>query len=171
MKSLTRPELDALLAVALRHSESDALMLAVIFNHGLRISEAISLTRANIVDGHLVIQRLKGSRKTNQPLLGDEKLGLESLAAHSDGGRFFPIRRETAWRRVQRYGQEAGIPQFKCHPHALKHSTGRLGYEGGMGLPELQAYLGHENGKNTMIYAEAPESVACSAFAAAVGAK
>ena len=170
MKSLTRPELDALLAVALKHSELDYLMLTTIFNHGLRISEAISLTKDNIVGGYLVVQRLKRSRKTNQPLLGTEKLGLESLAAAcSTGERFFKMDRTTAWRRVQKYGQLAGIPQFKCHPHALKHSTGRLGYEGGMGLPDLQAYLGHKDGGSTMIYAETPESVACNAFAAAVG--
>lgn len=178
MKSLTRPELDGLLTVARKYSELDYLMLACIFDHGLRVSEAVCLTKDNIVDGYLVVQRLKGSRKTSQPLLGNERLGLESLAtAHSDGGRFFlteyepTVARVIAWRRVQKYGREAGVPVFKCHPHALKHTTGRLGYEGGMGLPELQTYLGHVNGKNTMVYAEAPESVACSAFAAAVGAK
>src|SRR5436305_1825796 len=121
MKSLTRPELDALLTVAAKYSELDALMLACIFNHGLRISEAVVLTRANIVDGHIVVQRLKGSRKTNQPLLGNEKLGLETLAVAHSGGRFFlseykpSVARVIAWRRVQKYGREAGIPQFKCH--------------------------------------------------------
>lgn len=170
MKSMTRPELDALLAVALKYSELDFLMLSTIFNHGLRVSEAINLTKHNIVDGHLVIQRLKGSKKTSQPLLGNEKLGLETLAvAHIDGGRFFEMDRTTAWRRIQTYGKEAGIPSHKCHPHALKHSTGRLGYEGGMGIPELQKYLGHVCGSNTMIYLEATEEQAANAFAAAVG--
>ena len=170
MKSLTRPELDALLAVALKHSELDWLMLAVIFNHGLRVSEAINLTRANIVGGHIVVQRLKGSKKTVQPLQGNERLGLESLAAaHLDGGRFFPISRMTAWRRMQQYGKEAGIPAFKLHPHALKHTTGRLGYEGGMGIPELQVWLGHESGSSTMVYLAATEEQAANAFAAAVG--
>lgn len=174
MKSLTRFELDSLLTVALKHSELDYLMLTCIFNHGLRVSEAVGLTRTNVIDGHLVIQRLKGSRKTSQPLLGNEKLGLEVLAVATTG-RFFlaeykpSVARVIVWRRIQKYGKEAGIPQFKCHPHALKHTTGRLGYEGGMGIPELQSYLGHQNGKNTMVYLEASEEQACSAFAAAVG--
>jgi len=176
MKSLTKPELAALLAVAFKHSELDYLMLAAIFNHGLRVSEAVALTRANIVDGHIIVQRLKGSRKTNQPLLGNEKLGLETLAvACATGERFFlrnyklTSARVIVWRRIQQYGREAGIPAHKCHPHALKHTTGRLGYEGGMGIPELQSYLGHVNGKNTMVYLEATEEQAASAFAAAVG--
>jgi hypothetical protein len=38
-----------------------------------------------------------------------------------------------------------------------------------MGIPELQKYLGHKNGGNTMIYLEADEAQAASAFAAAVG--
>lgn len=167
MKSLTKPELDALLAVAAKYSPLDALMLSVTFNHGLRVSEAVNLTKANIVGGHVVVQRLKGSRKTSQPLLPNEVAGLEALAATE--GRFFPMHRCTAWRKVQAYGQEAGIPQFKCHPHALKHTTGFLGYKGGMTIPELQSYLGHENGKNTMVYTEVPEQEACNAFAAAVG--
>jgi hypothetical protein len=37
-----------------------------------------------------------------------------------------------------------------------------------MGVAELQKYLGHKSGANTMIYLEASESGACSAFAAAV---
>lgn len=175
MKSLTKVELAALLAVAAKHDSLDALMLSVIFNHGLRISEATLMTKANVIDGHVVIQRRKGSRKTSQPLLPNETELVALAAKHADGSRWWlaqyseNVARVIAWRKVQKYGKEAGIPQFKCHPHALKHTTGRLGYEGGMGLPELQTYLGHQNGKNTMVYAEAPETVACSAFAAAVG--
>lgn len=167
MKSLTRPELDSLLAVAAKYNPLHALMFRVTFNHGLRVSETLSLTRENVVNGYLVVQRLKGSRKTSQPLMADERDGLMKLA--KDEGRFFPTYRMHFWRLMQKYGAEAGVPEFKLHPHALKHSTGRLGYEGGMGIPELQAYLGHENGKNTMVYLEASEEQAASAFAAAVG--
>jgi integrase len=169
MKSLTKPELDALLAVARKHSESDYLLLLVTFNHGLRVSEAINLTRANVIGGHLVVQRLKGSKKTTQPLQSNEKDALELLAKTE--GRFFPTSRWTVNRRIEAYGVEAGIPEFKLHAHALKHTTGRLGYEGGMGLPELQTWLGHVNGKNTMVYLEATEEQAANAFAAAVGSR
>lgn len=168
MKSLLKSELDSLLAVAAKYSVLDSLMIRVTFDHGLRISEVITLTRENLVNGYLVVQRLKGSKKTTQPLLPDERLAVEELAAKTEGP-LFPICRMTAWRKIQKYGAEAGIPAFKRHPHVLKHTTGRLGYEGGMGLPELQTYLGHANGKNTMIYMEAPEDVSCNAFAAAVG--
>ena len=63
---------------------------------------------------------------------------------------------------------EAGIPKFKCHPHCLKHSCGRLTYLGGMGIAEIQTYLGHRNGWNTMVYMRPDESEVAAAFAAAV---
>lgn len=167
MKAFNRDELQRLLEVARRHNELDHLMLLVTFNHALRVSETLSLRRENLVDGHLVVQRGKGSCKTCQPLLPDERDALEALAAKTEG-RLFPISRVTFWRRMQAYAVEAGVPSFVAHPHALRHSAGRLGYLGGMGVAELQKYLGHKSGANTMIYLEASESEACSAFAAAV---
>ena len=164
MKSLTKSELDTLLAAT---PEPDRLMFLTAFNHGLRVSEVVNLDASNIVDGHLVVQRLKRSRRTTQPLLPNEKDGLLALAKQE--GKFFPISRWTADRRLKEYGKKAGIPEFKLHMHALKHSCGRLAYLGGMGIPELQAYLGHKNGSNTMIYLESSEEESCNAFAAAVG--
>lgn len=168
MKHLTKDELNGLLAVAEKHDPLAALLILVTFNHGLRISEALALSAANLVNGFLVVQRLKGSRKTTQPLLESERAKLEARAAESPK-RLFPISRITAWRRVQAFGREAGIPEFKLHPHILKHSTGRLAYEAGLGIPEIQSYLGHVSGKSTLVYLEASEEQACSAFAAAVG--
>ncbi len=170
MKSLTSLELESFLKIARNHSERDGLMFQVIFNHGLRISEALALTASNIVDGHLVVQRLKGSRKTVQPLLPNEKDGLLALA--KEPGLFFPMHRQTARLHMREYCQEAGIPAWKSSPHKLKHSTGVLAHKGGKGMsiPELQAYLGHVSGSSTMIYLQVDEDVACSAFAAAVGA-
>jgi integrase len=162
MKSLTREELGRLLAAA-DESPIDRLMFTGILNHGLHVSEAISLTDANIVDGHLVVQRLKGSRRKCQPLLPDEK----ELADMR--GRFFPISRWVVRRKIRFYGRKASIPAFKLHPHALKHTTGRLAYQGGMGVAELVAYLGHKNPANSLIYAQSDEATAASGFAAATG--
>jgi type 1 fimbriae regulatory protein FimB len=167
MKNFTKPELDSLLAAARKESETDYLMLLVMFNHGLRVSEMLALSSSNIVGNFLVVQRLKGSKKTCQPLLPSERDGLLKLA---EKGLFFAGEyRRRVHRKIRKYGTAAGIPEFKLHAHTLKHTTGRLGYEGGMGIPELQAYLGHVNGKNTMVYLEATEEQAASAFAAAVG--
>ena len=50
-------------------------------------------------------------------------------------GRFFPMSRWTVARRLIEIGVKAGIPRHKLHPHALKHTTGRLGYLGDIGMP------------------------------------
>ena len=144
-------------------------MLLVTFNHGLRVSETLALTAENFVDGFLVVQRLKGSKKTAQPLLPSERDGLLALVETTTGPIFAGQYRRKVDRMIKKYGAAAGIPSFKLHAHTLKHSCGRLGFQGGMSLPEIQAYLGHINGKNTMVYLEASEEEASAAFAAAVG--
>jgi integrase len=159
MKSLTHEELGRLVLAA----GADGLMFRVMFNHGLRVSEVIALTDANVVDGHLVVQRLKGSRKTTQPLLADEQ---ELLTMK---GRFFPMSRWTVRRRMQELSVPTGIAQHLLHPHVLKHTCGRLGYKGGMGVPDIVAYLGHVNAGNSLKYMESTEGEAAAAFAAAVG--
>jgi integrase len=170
MKSLTREELAKLLDAAKQVSHMDYLMLLVTFNHGLRVSETLALNPENLQGGYLVVQRLKKSRKTTQKVLGDE---LELLSM--SGTFFLPeyANRNSArvifWRKMQAYGKAAGVPAFKCHPHILRHSTGRLGFTGGMSIPDVQAYLGHVNGGNTLIYMQSTEEEAAAAFSAAVG--
>ena len=168
LKSLSVEQLDALLTVTRKHSEQDYLMLLVTYNHGLRSSETLALTKANIMGDHLVVQRLKGSEKTDQPLQPGERDGLLKLAAEITG-RFFPMSRMTFWRKIQEYGIEAGIPSTMLHAHILKHTCGRLAYKGGMGIPEIQTWLGHVNGANSMRYMQATEQEAAAAFAAAAG--
>jgi integrase len=166
MKSLTKVELNSLLEVAGKHSPSDRLWMTIAFNHGLRVSEVLALTDANVVAGSLVIQRLKGSRKTVQKLLPTERAEVEALAAK--GGRFFHMHRKTAWLHFKQYCAEAGIPSYlSCH--SLKHTTAKLGLAGGMKINELQTYLGHVNGANTMIYLQVDDEEASKAFAASTG--
>ena len=124
----------------------------------------MSLTPDDIVDGgYLVVDRLKGSRKTTQPLLANEKDGLLELVAKTAPGRpLFPVSRWTVRRRLQEYGEIARVPLFKCHPHVLKHTCGRLGFKGGMSVTELVAYLGHEPRELTTVCRERrADSVQC----------
>lgn len=169
MKSLDRAQLDSLFAAAAKESAEDALMLRVTFNHALRVSEVLALTAENIVDGHLVVQRSKGSRKTIQRLLTDESDIV--LLAKQRVGPLFPLTRMTYWRRMQRYGRAAGLPAFLCHPHALRHTTAMLMLDGSAKVNAVQNYLGHVNGANTLRYLELTDEEGSKAFAAAVGKK
>jgi integrase len=181
-KSLNSEQLTSLLSVARRHSELDYRALLIGFNHGLRVTELVGgwltdkegkrswypgLTKANVIDGHLVVQRLKGSHRTIQALLPSERDAVLHLAA-TCVGRFFPISRKTLWLHAKQYAEEAGVPTFLATPHRIcKHTCAMLGLKGGMGLNELQTYLGHVSGSSTMMYLRVNDEAASSAFAKA----
>lgn len=167
MKSFTHEQLDSLLDSAKAESQVDYLMLLVTFCHGLRVTETLSLTKENIANGFISVARGKGSRPCQHPLLPVERTALEKLAAETKG-RLFPISRVTFWRRMRRYGAKAGLPTFLCHPHSLKHTCGRLGFKGGMSVPDLVEYLGHVNPANSLIYAKSDIATASAAFATAI---
>jgi|ERR1700675_1396392 len=184
MKALSREQLDSLLAVARKYSERDYLMLLVMFLHGLRVTEVVGgwmykpdgtkewnpgLRAENVVDGYIVVPRLKGSNACHQELMNTEREALKKLEPGPDG-RLFPMCRKTAWLKFKTYGAEAGIPAFLAHPHTMKHTCGTLGLKGGMTLPQVQTRLGHKSGASTMVYLQVGEDEAAKAFAAAVGA-
>src|ERR1041385_913796 len=91
MEHLSREQLLGVLGHARAARERDWILLLVSFWHGLRASEAVSLTPEHFADGYLTVQRLKGSLKTTQPLvehedeLLNERAALEGwLAKHRD---------------------------------------------------------------------------------------
>jgi len=167
MRSFTSDELDLLIATARKKSEADAMLIQTMFNHGLRVSEGIELGPENLTgEGKLYVERLKGSKTTTQSLNAGER---DFLLVNLPSGKPFKQHRSTVWRKIQRYCKQAGIDSTKAHPHTLKHTTGRLAYKAGVGIPEIQAILGHVNGSNTMVYMQADEDEAYNSFAAAVG--
>lgn len=180
MKALTKSELEAVISKTV--GAQDRLMFTTMVNHGLRISEALCLDKTNVRAGTLVVKRLKGSLKTEQPLLANEK-NLEYLAATVEGPFFKSCDRTVeehcndlcgCRRKADRHFKAAcgaaGISPLKASCHKLKHTTATLGLKGGMTIPEVQTYLGHVNGQNTLAYLKVDDEEASKAFAAAVGA-
>lgn len=155
MKHFPPTRLQELLDHARKDSERNYLMILVGYNHGLRASEIVGIRGSQIANGHLTIQRLKGSRRTTQPLLPNEREGLERYAARAEkDGLLFPVSRVQFWRIMQRYKRELGWDA--CHPHMLKHSTGRKIIK--RGVEYVQTWLGHVNGSNSLIYSQPDET-------------
>jgi len=171
MKSLTKEQLTSLLNAALHTSKLHWLMLLVTYNHGLRASETISLTSANIRDGFLTVQRLKGSKKTTHRLFANESEALTALAAEKVSGgtteRLFPICRQHFWRLVQKYGKQAGIPQHLCHPHIAKHSIAMHSIHQA-GIENVRTFLGHVSIASTGCYLKVDDDAASAAICAAL---
>ncbi len=170
MKSLSREQLASLLNAALQTSKLHWLMMLVTYNHGLRASETISLTSANIRDGFLTVQRLKGSMRTTHRLFANEAEALTQLAAEKIAGeRLFPICRQHFWRLVQKYGKQAGIPQHLCHPHIAKHSIAMHSIHQA-GIENVRTFLGHVSIASTGCYLKVDDDAASAAICAALGA-
>lgn len=168
MQHLTQVELKSLLTVAKAQDEADWLMILVAYCHGLRCSEVIQMTGDQIRDGYLSVQRLKGSYKTIQPLMPEEREALQKLASAVGVGRMFPHARNYFWRKMQKYGKMAGIAEHKLHPHILKHSIAMHTIKDA-GIENVRQYLGHKSIASTGAYLRVSDEAASKAIAAAVG--
>lgn len=174
MDALSKAELLALLGAARAHSERDFLMILMAYSHGLRASEVLAIEPDSVRDGLLEVQRLKGSLHTTQPLLSSDEPLLEERKAWFDftlkiprNQKVFPIGRQHFWRLVQRYAAEAGIPERKRHPHALKHTIA-LETIHSAGIENVRQYLGHRSMASTGEYLKRTDAEASAAVAAAL---
>ena len=141
-------------------------MILLGYNHGFRASEIIGLTPENVRDGFVTVQRLKGSKRTTQALLDrpeepllSERAAIEALVRKTDARkRLFPISRMQFWRIIQKHGKSAGLPEHKCHPHILKHTTGMAMIK--KGIEFTRQYLGHQSIASTGAYLKVSDAEA-----------
>lgn len=173
--AFTLDEVKRLLEVAKKYSFRNYCLFLVTFSHGLRISETISLTADNFRDCYLVVSRLKGSKKTIQPLivssknpLLDERSAIARLLTCTPAGRLFPMSRQFADTLIKKYGAEAQIPAHKLHCHALKHTVGTIMIKSSP-IHLVQGWLGHKSLASTGHYLDAGMDECADAFTQALG--
>lgn len=166
-----------LLAVAKKANERDWLMICVAFIHALRASEVCGgwtvkhkkgklvhdkwfpgLMPANIVGARLRLTRLKGSNPVDDelnedenPLLNERKALFDLCRITPRNQKLFPVSARTFQRRMNAYGQAAGLPKLYCHPHTLKHSI-ITHLRKTMDLDELQDRSGHKSLDSLRVY-------------------
>jgi integrase/recombinase XerD len=140
-----------------RNQVRDELLILTLFQTGMRISEALSLTPRKIeshADGAALSMVGKGGDArlvACPPSLAhrlksfalDRKLGLED--------RIFRINRKRAWQIIKEISERAGITK-RVYPHIFRHSGAieRLRQTGNPGA--LQIHLGHASPFMTMRY-------------------
>lgn len=155
MKHLSAEAVNALLAEA--DTDRNRLFLAVIYQHGLRVSEALSLTKGSVHRGYLRVK----PRKKGKP--SDERMNPETLTLWDKvtrnlcpGTLVFPFSRQWGSQIFHRAATKAGLElQLRQGVHSLRHSLAHHMLDAGASLPVVQKALRHRSIGSTGVYLEA----------------
>jgi integrase/recombinase XerD len=169
-KNLSEAQVEALLAapnVDAPLGLRDRAMLETLYATGLRVSELVGLTRAQVaLDAGVVRVMGKGSKERLVPL-GEEAIGWvkrwlaearPSLAGVSKSDHVFvtarggPLTRQAFWALIKRHAKGAGIASASLSPHVLRHAFATHLLNHGADLRVVQLLLGHADITTTTIY-------------------
>jgi len=140
-----------------RSGDRDSLFILLLYQTGLRISEALTLTPAKITqfEGKPVLEIL-GKGQKPRVVSCPEGLAnkLISYAYHKKldpQDRFFPFNRSWGWQIIKQCAEKAGFSK-RVFPHLLRHSDAieRLRQTGNP--KALQHHLGHSSITMVMRY-------------------
>lgn len=140
-----------------RKGDRDRLLVRLLFETGLRISEALGLTLAHLdsFEGRPVF-KIVGKGKTPRLVACPARLS-ESFQAYAfrhelkSQDKLFPVNRKRAHQIIKEASQRAGLTK-RVYPHLLRHSDAieRLRQTGNP--KALQHHLGHKTMLMTMRY-------------------
>jgi type 1 fimbriae regulatory protein FimE len=162
---LTPAEVTALIKAAKasgRYGQRDATLIEIMYRHGLRVSEVISLKwdAVELKQGLLHVTRLKNGTPSTHPLRGPELRALRALQAEWETSPYVfcserggPMTSSNVRKMIARVGIKAKMA-FPVHPHQLRHATGYKLANDGQDTRAIQLYLGHKSITHTVRYTE-----------------
>ena len=171
-RSLGRKPVEAMLRMIPTAQRRDRLLFRLIFETGLRVSEALGLHLEDLDlttdDEHLNVLGKGGRRRT--VLLDDARL-VGQLRAYlrqtgyrhgplfraEKNGRGGHLRYQSVQERWAGYCARAGV---RCTLHQLRHTHATELVNGGVSLATIRKRLGHENLQTTLRYAEQSDRTA-----------
>ena len=137
--------------------ERDRLLILLLFQTGLRISEALALTPASIGEFERkpameIVGKGKKLRVVALPVNLREKLESYAYRAKIEPRmRFFDINRSRAWQILNEVRKAAGIEK-RVFPHLLRHSDAIIRLRKTGNPKALQYHLGHNTAAMTLRY-------------------
>jgi len=168
-KTLSEADVETLLAApdtATALGMRDRAMLEVLYATGLRVSELVGLTRAQVsLDAGVVRVLGKGAKERLVPL-GEEAVvwigrylanARQTLLAGSSAEALFVTRQGAAmtrqgfWQLIRRYARIGAITR-PISPHVLRHAFATHLINHGADLRVVQMLLGHSDISTTQIY-------------------
>lgn len=163
------PEVDVMLLLRAATRPRDRLMLAVAYGGGLRVSELVALTWADVLPGKggRVQLSVVGKGGVTRQVLLPKRVSEDLLAFRGDAGNtdaVFPARHgghlteRAVLGLLKRVAKLAGVNEA-VSPHWLRHAHASHALDRGATLVETQATLGHANVSTTSGYLHArPDS-------------
>ncbi|UMM63881.1 tyrosine recombinase XerC [Aristophania vespae] len=146
----------------------DQALFTLLYGAGLRISEALSLTIADLKrsGGETLLIHGKGGKERFVPLLPKVGQSLNDwLKVHPSphptaplfcGVRGGPLNPGVAQRAMRQWRKLQGLPD-SATPHAFRHAFASHLLQGGADLRAIQELLGHASLSSTQIYTLADE--------------
>ena len=154
MKHLSTTQTAALIAAA--DTDRNRLMLTMCYQHGLRISECLSLTPAHVKRGYLQIKGKKKGKRADERLSPATLALFERVSANKlPHTLIFPFSRQWASTIFHRAADKASIQlRLRQGIHSLRHSLGHHLLDAGASLPVVMKALRHSSLSSTGCYLE-----------------
>jgi integrase/recombinase XerD len=144
----------------------DQALVELLYGAGLRVSEAVGLTRTGVdLDDRFVRVTGKGGKERVVPI---GRHAAEAVRRYVSRGRPYldrrhrpelflnakggPLTRAGAFMILRRLAEKAGLDPTRVHPHILRHSFATHLLEGGADLRSVQEMLGHADLSTTELY-------------------
>ena len=171
---LSREEVEALLDAPDRSTWSgqrDAVLFAVFYNTGARVSEIIGLRVADVLLDRASALCLhgKGRKERVVPLWKSTAANLRSWLPRIDRSPEAPVFPNRAGNRLSRSGVEhrlrvalrkaseqcPSLAARRISPHTLRHTTAMHLLQSGVDITVIALWLGHEDTATTHLYVQA----------------
>jgi integrase len=135
MKHLSLEQVRYLIAAT--DGARNKLLLTLTYEHGLRISEALSITKSHVKRGHLSIKGRKKGKRADERLSTATLELFEKVSANKlPHTLLFPFSRQWSHTIFHRAAQRAGITlQLRQGIHTLRHSLAHHLLDAGASLP------------------------------------